>query len=129
MQSKVRTSATAETSQETALKVCSQCRQDHVLALELNKYSQVHLIALPQSGRSLYFYKARIPSEFLDKFDMPSRFSAHSPVVISYYPIPLLPTERLTTELDHALCSVQQNAMTSPLTEDTQQGDGGCSEP
>jgi hypothetical protein len=66
---------------------------------------QVHLLATPTiDARNLYFYTARVPAEFLDRFDMPSRFFPSSPFVISYYRIPLAPISRLTKELESVLC-------------------------
>ncbi|KAF5000395.1 hypothetical protein FDECE_11215 [Fusarium decemcellulare] len=51
---------------------------------------KVHLLALPTiDTRNLYFYTAHIPSAFLDRLDRPSRYIPSSPVLISYYRIPL----------------------------------------
>jgi hypothetical protein len=86
-------------------------------SLQLNKVigPQVHLLATPDMDpRNLYFYTAHVPAEFLDRFDMPSRFSPSSPVVISYCRIPLA---RLTEELEGVLC-VRSTRRAKPSSED-----------
>ncbi|QKX61151.1 uncharacterized protein TRUGW13939_08298 [Talaromyces rugulosus] len=51
---------------------------------------KVQVLALQGiAAGALYVYTANIPSEFLDKFEEPSRFSPSSPLVITYDIIPL----------------------------------------
>ncbi|OBT61432.1 hypothetical protein VE03_08974 [Pseudogymnoascus sp. 23342-1-I1] len=55
----------------------------------LSKSFKVCLLAVTGTiAPKLYFYAARIPSQFLDKFDLPSKFSPSGPILISYYSVP-----------------------------------------
>ncbi|RSL97464.1 hypothetical protein CDV31_013016 [Fusarium ambrosium] len=68
---------------------------------------KIHLLALPaMDTRNLYFYTARIPSAFLERFDSPSRYIPSSPVLISYYRIPLASSAKSIRAVRSALSSV-----------------------
>lgn len=71
----------------------------------------VHVLVYPTEGRSLYFYTARISSEFLDKFERPSRYFRSDPVRISYYGIPLKAREELLKLMDCVISEVRNEAL------------------
>jgi hypothetical protein len=52
------------------------------------------LVLTEATPRKLYFYTARVPLSFLDKFDDPGHFSPSSPLLIEYYRIPILHPEK-----------------------------------
>lgn len=72
---------------------------------------KVHLLALPTDTQSLYFYTARIPSAFLDKFDRPSRYFPSNPVRISYYCIPLERATKMIRAMDYAISTVKNEVL------------------
>ena len=70
--------------------------------------AKVHVLALPATDeRSLYFYTALIPSAFLNRLDRPSQWFSSSPVLISYYRIPLKPREKMIRAVNRALSAVR----------------------
>lgn len=52
------------------------------------RYWQVKVLAIPGTrAKYFYVYTAIIPTEFLNKFEEPSRYSPSSPLPVSYYRI------------------------------------------
>ncbi|KAJ0420961.1 hypothetical protein BJY00DRAFT_312629 [Aspergillus carlsbadensis] len=70
---------------------------------------KVKVLAIPGTrAKYLYVYTATIPTDFLDKFDEPSRSSPSSPVSVSYYRIAVKDErslERLHRLLDADSCT------------------------
>lgn len=65
---------------------------------------QVRLLAiLDATSRALYAYKASFSAAFLDKLELPSRFSASEPVQISYYKLSMRKPEVLIKSLTQVL--------------------------
>ncbi|KAL6852508.1 hypothetical protein ACO1O0_007053 [Amphichorda felina] len=70
----------------------------------LEESFEVRLLAVPGTAATkLYIYAARIPSKFLDKFDIPSKFSPSGPISITYCSIPRRAPAKLPEKLRHAL--------------------------
>lgn len=56
------------------------------------KSPKVHVLNSSWDGHRV-FYTARFPAAFLDRFDYPSKYFPSDPVIISYYCLPVAPTE------------------------------------
>ncbi|KFZ23199.1 hypothetical protein V502_02329 [Pseudogymnoascus sp. VKM F-4520 (FW-2644)] len=91
----------------------SSARQSNVYAIPrpgeqdnplFSKSFKVRLLAVTGTiAPKLYLYAARIPSQFLDKFDLPSKSSPSGPISISYYSVPLPNPGKLPKKLYCAL--------------------------
>ncbi|KAI1302253.1 hypothetical protein F5Y03DRAFT_407931 [Xylaria venustula] len=95
--------------QQRRLRPANEVEDPYIAAvlIALAQGSKVHLLALPATNaRSLYFYTARIPSVFLDRFDRPSQYFPTNPVPISYYRIPLNQPTKMIRAMDCVISAV-----------------------
>ncbi|KAH7303002.1 hypothetical protein B0I35DRAFT_485415 [Stachybotrys elegans] len=81
---------------------------------ETMAYFKTHLLAVTPGtktdGQSLYFYTARIPAAFLDRFDRPSQYFPCDPILISYYRIPLESGMSTIAMIRRVISAVRQQA-------------------
>ncbi|KAK1828094.1 hypothetical protein QBC39DRAFT_158620 [Podospora conica] len=89
------------------ISLAQQRRSRHVDSTsDAPKCQKVCLLARPTGPRCLYFYTARFSHAFLDRLDMPSRYSPSSDVIISVCRIPLLPMTRMATAMNYMVSVV-----------------------